>query len=147
MDLSGILAISGYPGLHKMIGQTKGGIVVESLVDGKRMAAYTTQRILSLEDITIYTLEGDVRLDEIFKKIAEKENHAPALNPSKASVDELRDYLASVQEDYDRDRVYASDLKKLFQWYNLLAEKGLTKEEEKTEEKEAAKEEPAEKSE
>lgn len=147
MDLSGILAISGYPGLHRIIGQTKGGIVVESLVNGKRMAAYTSQRILSLEDITIYTIDGDERLDVIFGKMAEKENHGPALNPSMASVDELRDYLASVQEDYDRGRVYASDLKKLFQWYNLLAEKGLTKEMGKKESEAEAKEESAEKSE
>jgi len=126
MDLSGILAISGYPGLFKMIGQTKGGVVVESLTDGKRMPAYTTQRILSLEDITIYTIDGDVSLLEVFDKIAKKEKHGQALDPSKVKVDELRDYLESVQTDYDRDRVYASDLKKLFAWYNLLAEKGLT---------------------
>ena len=138
MDLSGILAISGYPGLFKMIGQTKGGIVVESLLDGKRMAAYTTQRILSLEDITIYTVDGDVALIEVFDKIAKKEKHGPALDPAKVKVDELRDYLEGVQKDYDRDRVYASDLKKLFVWYNLLAEKGLTKDA-----KEEKKEKPA----
>jgi hypothetical protein len=127
MDLSGILAISGYPGLFKMIGQTKGGVVVESLIDGKRMPAYTTQRILSLDDITIYTVDGDVPLIEVFGKIAKKEKHGPALDPSKVKMDDLRDYLQGVQKDYDRERVYSSDLKKLFVWYNLLAEKGLTK--------------------
>jgi hypothetical protein len=135
MDLSGILAISSYPGLFKMIGQTKGGIVVESLVDGKRMPAYTSQRILSLEDITIYTVDGDVPLIEVFDKIAKKEKHGKSLDPSKVKIDELRDYLQGVQKDYDRERVYASDLKKLFVWYNLLSEKGLTKD--AKEEKEA----------
>ncbi len=147
MDLSGILAISGYPGLFKMIGQTKGGIVVESLLDGKRMAAYTTQRILSLEDITIYTVDGDVPLIDVFTKIAKKEKHGPALDPSKVKVDELRDYLEGVQTDYDRERVYASDLKKLFVWYNLLAEKGLTKDASEEKEEKPAKAEKKEKAE
>ena len=139
MDLSGILAISGYPGLFKMIGQTKGGVVVESMLDGKRMPAYTTQRILSLEDITIYTVDGDVPLIEIFDKIAKKEKHGLSLDPSKVKMDELRDYLQGVQKDYDRERVYASDLKKLFVWYNILSEKGLTKDAKNEEEAKPAK--------
>ena len=147
MDLSGILAISGYSGLFKMIGQTKGGVVVESLIDGKRMPAYTTQRILSLEDITIYTVDGDVPLIEVFGKIAKKEKHGPALDPSKVKMDELRDYLQGVQKDYDRERVYSSDLKKLFVWYNLLAEKGLTKDLKKEEEAKPAKAEKKDKAE
>ncbi len=144
MDLSGILAISGYPGLFKMIGQTKGGLVVESLLDGKRVTANTTHRILSLEDITIYTIEGDVPLVEIFDNMAKKEKHGPALDPSKVKIDELREYLSAIQSDYDKDRVYASDLKKLFIWYNLLAQKGLTKKS-KEEEKEAKPDKPAKK--
>jgi hypothetical protein len=145
MDLSGILAISGYPGLFKMIGQTKGGVVVESMLDGKRMPAYTTQRILSLEDITIYTVDGDVPLIEIFDKIAKKEKHGLSLDPSKVKMDELRDYLQGVQKDYDRERVYASDLKKLFVWYNILSEKGLTKDAKNEEEAKPAKAEKKEK--
>lgn len=145
MDLSNILSISGYPGLFKMIGQTKGGLVVESMLDGKRMAAYTTQRILSLDDITIYTEDGDVRLAEVFDKLAQKQNHAPTSDPKKSSTKELQERLAEVQPDFDRDRVYNSDLKKLFQWYNLLAEKGLTKENEDTGEEKAEDEEKTEK--
>lgn len=140
MDLSGILSIAGQPGLFKMVSQMKSGLVVESLLDGKRMPAYTSQRILALEDISIYTDEGDVKLGEVFKLIFDKTKGKPAIDTKKASAKELSDYLASVLPDYDRDRVYNSDMKKLFQWYNLLLEKGLLKEkeEEKKEDKKAS---------
>lgn len=129
MKLTGILSIGGYPGLFKMVSQMKSGLVVESLLDGKRMPAYSTQKILALEDISIYTEDDDVPLADVFTKMVEKSGGKPALNPKKASVKELSDYLAEILPDYDRDRVYNSDLKKLFQWFNLLAEKGLLKEE------------------
>ena len=130
MKLTGILSIGGYPGLFKMVSQMKSGLVVESLLDGKRMPAYSTQKILALEDISIYTEDDDVPLADVFTKMVEKSGGKAALNPKKASVKELSDYLAEILPDYDRDRVYNSDLKKLFQWFNLLAEKGLLKEEE-----------------
>lgn len=141
MDISGILAIGGYPGLYKMVSQLKNGLVVESLLDGKRMPAYATHKILALEDISIYTEEDDVPLTEVFGLLFKANNGKPSVNPKKASVAELQDALAAALPDYDRDRVYNSDLKKLFQWYNLLAEKGLLKEEEseKPEEKETKK--------
>ena len=142
MDLSGILSIAGYPGLFKMISQMKTGLVVESLLDGKRMPAYSTQKILALEDISIYTDEDDVPLADVFAKLFEKTSGKTALDPKKATIKELSEFLASVLPNYDRDRVYNSDLKKLFQWYNLLAEKGLLKqkeEEKKKDEKPAAK--------
>lgn len=125
MNLSGILAISGLPGLFKLVSQMKSGLVVESIVDGKRMPAYATHKILALEDISIYTDEEDVPLADVFDLIAKKHDKKPCVNPKKASADELKQELASVLPDYDRDRVYNSDLKKLFQWYNLLAEHGL----------------------
>eukprot|EP00736_Rhodelphis_marinus_P002502 Rmarinus@m.27843 len=136
MNLSGILAISGFPGLFKLVSQMKSGLVVESIVDGKRMPAYATNKILALEDISIYTDEDDVPLADVFALIAKKNDGKATVNPKKASVDELKKELAAVLPDYDRDRVYNSDLKKLFQWYNLLAENGLLIEEEVEEVKE-----------
>lgn len=140
MDLKGILAIAGHPGLFKLVSQMKGGLVVESLQDGRRMPAYTTQRILSLEDISIYTDTEEVRLSVVFDSIIDKEGGKPAIDHKKASIDELRAYLAEVLPNYDRERVYASDIKKLFGWYNELATKGLAvKGETKKEEAEEAK--------
>ncbi|NPA37246.1 MAG: hypothetical protein GXO47_10405 [Chlorobi bacterium] len=123
--LEGILSISGHGGLFKMVSQAKNSIIVESLVDGKRMPAYATSRISALEDISVFTEEGDVKLEEVFKKIFEKENGEKAINPKKASSGELKDYFESVLPDYDRDRVYVSDIKKILSWYNLLIEKDL----------------------
>jgi hypothetical protein len=134
MDLSGILAIAGYPGLFKMVGQMKSGLLVESLIDGKRMPAYATHKILALEDISIYTDEDDVPLADVFALLSEKNGGEASLDPKKSKVDELQNALAAALPNYDRERVYTSDLKKLFQWYNLLADKGLLKEEKKEEE-------------
>lgn len=130
MNLSGILSIAGYPGLFKMVSQMKTGLVVESLIDGKRMPAYSTQKILALEDISIYTDEDDVPLADVFGLLFKKTGGKTGPNHKKASIQELSDFLASVLPNYDKERVYNSDLKKLFQWFNLLAEKGLLKEEE-----------------
>lgn len=136
MDIEGILNIAGHPGLYKMIGQTKGGLIVESLIDGKRMAAYTSQRILALQDITVYTQEEDVPLVEIYTKMAEKLGKGVnALDPKKAAVSELRSFLKEVQPDYDEERVYTSDLKKLFTWYNVLVDAGIAVPEKKEEPK------------
>lgn len=137
MDLSGILSIAGYPGLFKMVSQMKTGLVVESLLDGKRMPAYSTQKILALEDISIFTDEDDAPLADVFTLLFQKTGGKAGPNPKKASIQELSEFLASVLPNYDKDRVYNSDLKKLFQWFNLLADKGLLKE--KEEEKKAAK--------
>ena len=135
MNLKGILAISGFPGLFKLVSQMKSGLVVESIVDGKRMPAYATHKILALEDISIYTDEDDVPLADVFKLLADKHDGKTSLNVKKANADELKQELASVLPNYDRERVYVSDLKKLFQWYNLLAENGLLVEEEPEKEK------------
>ena len=139
MDLSGILSIAGYPGLFKMVSQMKTGLVVESLLDGKRMPAYSTQKILALEDISIYTEDDDVPLADVFSLLAEKSGGKASLNHKKSSVKELSDHLESVLPNYDKDRVYNSDLKKLFQWFNLLIEKGLLKNKEEEEEEKTKK--------
>lgn len=143
MDLKGILAIAGQPGLFKLVSQMKGGLVVESLADGRRIPAYSTQRILSLEDISIYTDAEDVPLSKVFDGIIDKEGGKPAIDPKKASVDELREYLGTILPNFDRDRVYASDIKKLFAWYNELAAKGMAVKEAAAAEK-SAKEDKAE---
>ncbi|MEX1191251.1 MAG: DUF5606 domain-containing protein [Brumimicrobium sp.] len=138
MDLSGIISISGKPGLFKVVAQAKNNIIVESLIDGKRSPAYSTDRISALEDISIYTYEEDVPLGEVFTSIYEKESGKPTIS-HKESQNKLTDYLAEILPKYDKDRVYASDIKKLFQWYNILHKADALKveEEEKKEEKKA----------
>ena len=135
MDLSGIISISGKPGLFKVVAQSKNNIIVESLIDNKRIPAYSTDRISALEDISIYTYEEDVPLKEVFTNLAKRENLGVA--PShKESMNKLTAYLEEILPDYDQDRVYPSDVKKLFQWYNILHKAGLIRfEEEKKEEK------------
>lgn len=139
MDLSGILSITGYPGLFKTVSRMKSGLVVESLLDGKRMPAYATQKILALEDISIYTDGDDVPLSQVFSAIFKKTGGKAAIDTKKASIKELSDYLITVLPNYDKERVYNSDLKKLFVWFNLLQEKGLLKEKEAEKKDESAK--------
>lgn len=142
MNLSGIISISGKPGLFKVIAQSKNNIIIESLIDNKRAPAQSTDRISALEDISIYTYESDVPLKEVFSSLAKKENGKAA--PShKESSNKLAAYLEDILPDYDQDRVYPSDIKKLFQWYNILHKAGLVtlEEEEEVKEKEKEKEE------
>lgn len=138
MDLSGIISISGRPGLYKVIAQGKNSIIVESLTDKKRFPAYATDRISALEDISIYTYEGDKPLKEIFADIYAKEDGKQG--PShKEDVSVLQAYIQEIIPDYDEERVYPSDIKKLLQWYNMLQKSGNLDpvEEEAEEEKEA----------
>lgn len=136
--LKGILAIAGHPGLYKMVSNAKNALIVESIVDKKRMPAYATSKISALEDIAIFTDEGDIQLTEVFKSIKEKEDGGQAIS-HKASGNALKAYMLEVLPNYDEDRVYVSDMKKLFQWYNILQENDLlnvveAEEEVKTEE-------------
>jgi hypothetical protein len=131
--LKGILAIAGHPGLFKMVSNAKNALIVESLIDKKRMAAYASSKISALEDIAIFTEEGDVQLAEVFKNIKEKENGEKAIS-HKASGNELKAYMSEVLPNYDEDRVYVSDMKKVFQWYNILQENDLLDLEESAEE-------------
>lgn len=117
--LKGILAIAGYPGLFKMVSNTKNALIVESLLDKKRMPAYSSSKISALEDIAIFTEEGDVQLSEVFASIKEKENGEKAVS-HKASANDLKSYMLEILPTYDEDRVYVSDMKKIFQWYNIL---------------------------
>jgi hypothetical protein len=137
MDLSGVISISGRPGLYKVIAQGKNSIIVESLVDNKRFPAYATDRISALEDISIYTYDDDKPLKDILSDIYKKQDGKES--PShKEDVSVLQEYLSDILPDYDEERVYPSDIKKLFQWYNLLLKAGHLEpaEEEKEEKKE-----------
>lgn len=123
MNLSGIIAISGKSGLYKVVAQGKNNLIVELIGEKKRFPAYATDRISALEDISIYTYEDDIPLKEVYKSIFTKENGQAA--PShKAPIKELEAYLEEVLPNYDRERVYPSDIKKLYQWYNILQAAG-----------------------
>lgn len=133
--LKTILSISGKPGLYKIISQGKNMLIVESLIDKKRFPAYGNEKIISLGDIAMYTDAEDIPLKEVLLSMKKKENGAAvAMDLKKASADELRSYLAEVLPDFDRDRVYLSDIKKLISWYNLLVASGMTDFEETAEE-------------
>lgn len=119
--LKGILAISGQPGLFKLVAEAKNRIIVESLLTGKRMPASTSAKISSLEDIAVYTTSSDLPLKEIFKKISEHEKGGQAISP-KSSDNDLKRYFEQIVPDYDKDRVYISDIKKMILWYNILHE-------------------------
>ncbi len=128
--LKEILSISGRPGLQKMISNSSNAIIVESLIDGKRFPAYSNSKIIALEDISIYTETEDMPLKEVFKRMYTKENGQTALS-HKESNEKIVGYFNEIVPEYDKDRVYISDMKKIIQWYNLLIEKGILKFDEK----------------
>lgn len=129
MNLTGIIAISGRPGLYKVIAQGKNSIIVESLMDNKRFPAYASDRISALDDISIYTYDEDAPLRELLTAIYKKEDGKEC--PShKESLTVLQNYLLEILPNYDQERVYPSDVKKMFQWYNLLHKSGNLKIEE-----------------
>jgi hypothetical protein len=138
IQLKDILAISGKGGLFKFIAQARNGIVVESLEDQKRHVAPATARVSSLEDIAIFTIDEEVPLADIFFMIHEKSEGKETLS-HKADVKELKSQFKELVSEYDEDRVYVSDIKKVFQWYNQLHQHQLLevidKEEEDAEEK------------
>ena len=136
--LKGILAISGQSGLFKMVAESKNNIIVESLDSKKRIPVYSTSKVSALEDIAIYTDTGDVPLKDVFKAISEKENGGQSMS-HKSSANELKSYFGEVIPEFDRDRVYISDIKKVLMWYNILHEKEMldfTEDEEQSEAKE-----------
>ncbi len=124
--LKEILSIGGKPGLFKMVSQAKNMLIVESLTDGKRTPAFARDKVVSLGDIAIYTQTGEVPLGKVFHGILEKEDGKPVSIDPKSDNDTLRGYLAEVLPDFDRDRVYPSDIRKMLMWYNQLVSKGLT---------------------
>jgi len=120
MELDKILAISKKPGLYKLITQSRGGFIVESLLDQKRISVSISSNVSLLSEIAIYTLNEELPLKEVFSKIFDKEKGAETSTSPKSSKDDLEAYFFSVLPDYDEDRVYPSDIKKILNWYNLL---------------------------
>ena len=145
MDFSKILSISGKPGLHKMVGESKNGLIVESLTDGKKFPAFSHERISSLKEISIYTETGDISLKEVLKRMKEIQDGKPVDNPKKASSSDLKVLFEQFVPDYDKDAVYVSDMKKVFAWYNLLQEKDMLDFTDEEEENETTEENPEEK--
>ncbi len=127
MDISKIIAISGYPGLFKVVAQAHNGIIVESLIDKKRMQAFSTFKISALEDISIFTTGDDMPLKDVLKKMFEAEKGQAAID-AKATNEDLKAYLKNILPNYDAERVHVSDIKKLITWYNLLEKHDMLKE-------------------
>ncbi|MDO1500018.1 DUF5606 domain-containing protein [Winogradskyella maritima] len=125
MTLDKILSISGKPGLYKIVTQTRTGAVVASLLDGKRITVGAHSNISILSEIAIYTLTEEVPLKDVLKKVMDKENGELTSISHKDSKIKLEEYLFEVLPDYDEDRVYASDIKKIIQWYNILQKNNL----------------------
>lgn len=132
--LKEILSISGKPGLQKLVSNSSNAIIVESLLDGKRFPAYSNTKIIALEDISIYTQDEDMPLKEVLKRMYKKENGAVTLN-HKEATEKIIAYFGEVVPEYDKDRVYVSDMRKIIQWYNLLIDKNLLHPEEEEAEK------------
>lgn len=120
-----ILSISGRQGLYKLVSQGKNMLIVESLLNGKRMPAYSHDKIVSLGDISIYTDTDDVALSDVFEAIKEKYNAQPVDVKNLDDAD-IRSLFAEVLPDFDKERVYTNDIRKVFAWYNQLIAAGIT---------------------
>ncbi|UZO80479.1 DUF5606 domain-containing protein [Aquimarina sp. ERC-38] len=139
MSLDKILAISGKPGLYELKTQTRTGFVAESLTDKKKMSVNLRHNVSILSEIAIYTYTEEVPLREVFLKIQEKENGERTIN-HKENKKVLEEYFREILPEYDEDRVYGSDIKKVIQWYNLLTDSKITDFSEPTEDKKESKE-------
>ncbi|GGD28637.1 DUF5606 family protein [Flavobacterium orientale] len=124
MSLQKILAISGKPGLFELKVQTRTGFVAESLLDGKRITVGMRSNVSLLSEIAVYTYDEEIKLAQVFKAIATKENEGPSISHKEDNA-VLTTYFREVLPDFDEERVYVSDIKKIINWYNLLQPKGL----------------------
>jgi hypothetical protein len=124
VKLKELLAISGYSGLFRFISQGRQGVIVESLTDGKRTLIPASARVSAIADIAVFTQTEEIPLKDVLKKIELLENGGPAIS-NKSADKEIRTYFEKVLPEFDRDRVYTSDIKKIIGWYNLLQSKGL----------------------
>jgi len=124
MNLEGIINVAGKPGLYKVISKGNKKVIVESFIDGKKSPLYSDNQANMLEEIGIYTYDDTKSLSEIFDNIAKKEKGEQALN-HKSSTKQLTIYFREILADYDEERVYISDIKKVIQWYNAMQKKGL----------------------
>lgn len=140
MELSQIISIAGKPGLHQIISQSRGGVIVSSLDTGKKMAVGQTQRVSALSDISIYTMDGDILLKEIFERVYAHTNGG-AIEIDLKDDETVRDFFTEVVPEHDDSRVYHSDIRKLIKWFNSLLAKDLLSMDSGTQESEAAPEE------
>ena len=126
MELEGIINVSGKPGLFKVISKSNNTVIIESLTDKKRTAIYSHNQANLLNEIGIYTYNDTVPISDIFTKIAEKTSCGPSIN-HKSSKDDLINFFREILPEYDEDRVYISDIKKVIQWYNIMQSVNLIK--------------------
>lgn len=125
--LKNILSITGKPGLYKLVSRGNNMLIVESLIDGKRMPTYARDKIVSLAEVSMFTTGDDIALSEVLTKVGEKEGlKVASIDPKKADNDAMRAYFAEILPDFDRDRVYPTDIRKLVQWYNILINASIT---------------------
>lgn len=134
-----ILSIAGKPGLYRLVNQGRNMLIVESLTDGKRVPAYSRDKVMSLGDIAMYTYGEDIPLADVLELVKTHTGGEPVDLKAIKSDDQLRELFGEILKDFDRERVHASDIRKLFQWYNLLLKAGIT-EYKAPKEKEAAEE-------
>jgi len=118
--LKDVVSVSGLPGIHKILGQNKNGLILESLVDGKKFSTNLRQRVSILSDISMYEEDGEVKLIDVLRKIKDYEAGGNSVPNAKIDNNEARDFLGAVLPKFDRERVYPSDIKKLISWYGLL---------------------------
>lgn len=137
IDLTGIISISGQPGLFKIVAQSKNGIIVEGLADKKRINVYASTKVSTLSDISMFTTAEDKPIEAIMHSIFTKENGGVAVD-NKADDKAIEAYFAAILPDYDKERVYVSNMRKLFLWYNTLQTTGNLKEKEEKNESESA---------
>ena len=119
-NLDKILTITGRPGLFKMVAQTRKGVIAVSLSDQKKIVTNIRHQVNVLSEIRVFGLKDEMPISDVFERIYQLEKGQPARIKPKASKEELESYFFEVFQDYDEDRVYASDIKKIIQWYNLL---------------------------
>lgn len=125
--LENILSITGKPGLYKLVTRGNNMLIVESLLDGKRMPSYARDKVVALSQVSMFTTGDDVSLSSVLISLGEHEKlQVAAIDPKKADNEALRAFFAEILPDFDRERVYPSDIRKLIQWYNILIKAGIT---------------------
>jgi len=124
MDLNKILSIAGKPGLYKLVAQSKNGLIIESLIDGKRMNAFMNEKISSLEEISLFSHSEDVALKDVLRNMFNLTSGQKAID-NKADDVKIKEFFGQIVPDYDKERVYVSHMRKVIGWYNLLLEKGM----------------------
>lgn len=138
MVLKDIIAISGEPGLFKFLAQGKNAIIIEHIETGKRSSAFSSAKVNSLEDISVFTDSEELPLGKVFDRIFEKESGGQAID-TKSDPEKLKSYFQEVVPEYSREKVYLSDIRKIISWYNILQKKSMLVKEESEKEAEAEK--------